>query len=243
MDMSKVALVAALEREVRPLIKHWRVSIREHAGRRYRFFENGEAVVVCGGIGAEAARRAAEAVIAVYLPRAVYSVGYAGALNAVLKVGDVLKPARIIDAGDGSSASVANGQGTLLSHRVVASAAQKATLHQSYGAQAVDMESSGVARAAEVRGVPFAAVKVISDEFDFELPATERFVDTEGRFQQVRFALFVAIRPWLWGRVIQLARNSARASRALCAELQKILAEEVPVGSSVQLQSADKKLS
>src|SRR5690242_20555835 len=115
-DMSKVAIVAALEREVRPLIKHWRVSIHEHAGRKFRFFENGETVAVCGGIGAQHARRAAEAVMAVYLPQRLYSAGYAGALDPVLKIGDVIRPARVIDAGDGSSALVAGGEGTLLTH-------------------------------------------------------------------------------------------------------------------------------
>jgi adenosylhomocysteine nucleosidase len=241
-DMSKVAIVAALQREVRPLIKHWRVSVREHAGRRFRFFENGDVVLVCAGIGTEAARRAAEAVLALYLPRLVYSVGYAGALEDAMQVGELITPARVINADDGSSALIAGGEGILLSHAVVATVAQKARLRESYGAQAVDMEASGVARAAEARGVLFAAVKVISDEFDFELPATERFVDTEGRFHEARFALFVALRPWLWWRVVQLARNSARASRALCAKLQKILAEEVAAGDSAQLQGADKKL-
>ena len=69
--MSKVAIVAALEREVRPLIREWRLSEKEINGRRFRFFEKDEVVVVCGGIGAEAARRAAEAVIASYAPAAL----------------------------------------------------------------------------------------------------------------------------------------------------------------------------
>jgi adenosylhomocysteine nucleosidase len=225
MDMSKVAFVAALEREVRPLIKRWRLNEREHDGRRLRFFENGEAVLVCGGIGAEAARRAAEAVIVLYAPAVVHSIGYAGALDPELKVGEVLRPARVIDASDGSSVQIAGGQGVLLSHALVASAAQKSRLRESFGAQAVDMETSGVARAAEARAVRFGAVKVISDEFDFELPATDRFVDTEGHFQETRFAIYVALRPWLWPRVICLARNSKRATRVLCEELQKLIEE------------------
>ena len=48
---------------MRPLIRGWKVRTMEHGGRRYRLFENGEAVLICGGIGAEAARRATEAVI------------------------------------------------------------------------------------------------------------------------------------------------------------------------------------
>ena len=60
--------MAALEREVRPLIKEWRADEKEIDGRRFRFFEKDDVVLVCGGIGAEAARRAAEAVIAIYAP-------------------------------------------------------------------------------------------------------------------------------------------------------------------------------
>ena len=76
---AKIAMVAALEREVRPLVKRWPSVVREHEGRRFKFRESGHAVVVCGGVGAEAARRATEAVIALYTPELVQSVGFAGA--------------------------------------------------------------------------------------------------------------------------------------------------------------------
>jgi adenosylhomocysteine nucleosidase len=226
-DMSKVAIVAALEREVRPLIRYWRMHDREHAGRTFRLYENDGAVLVCGGIGPEAARRAAEALIVLYAPDVVYSVGYAGALDPGLKVGTLLRPSRVINLRDGSSTQIVNGQGILVSDAAVATVAQKSKLRETYGAQAVDMEASAVARAAEARSVAFAVLKVISDEFEFELPATDRFVDTEGHFREARFAVFIAIRPWLWPRIFHLARNSARASHILCAALQKILREEV----------------
>jgi hypothetical protein len=52
---------------------------------------------------------------------------------------------------------------------------------------------------------------------DFEFPSMGQFVDSEGRFSEARFALFAALRPWLWPRVARLAENSSRASRSLCA--------------------------
>jgi adenosylhomocysteine nucleosidase len=230
--MSRVAIVAALEREVRPLVKHWRVSEQEVGGRRYRFFEKDDFVVVCGGIGAEAARRAAEAVIASYAPKIVYSAGFAGGLDPGLRVAEILLPRRVVNAGDGSSVRLDHGEGVLVSFGSVASPEQKVRLRNSFGAQAVDMESGAVARAAEARGVEFSVVKAISDEFDFRFPSMERFVDSEGQFRESRFAWFCALRPWLWPGVLRLAKNSSRASQALCEWIRKMLAEAPAAVSS-----------
>jgi adenosylhomocysteine nucleosidase len=224
--MSKVAIVAALEREVRPLVKQWQANVKEHAGRSFRFFESDDVVVVCGGIGAEAARRAAEAVIALYAPEVVYSAGFAGALDPALRVADIVQPRRVVNAGDGSSVSLEGGEGgegVLVSFGSVASAEQKAKLRESFGAQAVDMEAAGVGRAAEVRGVGFGIVKSISDEFDFTFPSMERFVDSDGQFLEARFALFAGLRPWIWLKAIRMARNSSLASHALCEGLRNVL--------------------
>lgn len=235
--MSRVAIVAALEREVRPLIKGWRVTQKEVGERQFRFFENDDFVLVCGGIGAEAARRAAEAVIAVYAPKVIYSVGFAGALDPLLKVGDVVQPRRLVSASDGSSVIFDQGEGVLVSFGSVAGPAQKQKLRDSFQAQAVDMEAAAVARSAEARGAMFAVVKVISDEFDFNFPAMERFVDPNGQFHAGRFAWFTAVRPWLWARVARLARSSNRASRALCDRLRMTMSA-ISAGSSVPTEAA-----
>ena len=231
--MSRVAIVAALEREVRPLVKEWRVNEKASDGRRFRFFEKDNSVVVCGGIGAEAARRAAESVIAIYAPKMIYSAGFAGALDPALKVGDVVLPRRVVNAGDGSSVNLDQGEGVLVSFGSVASREQKAKLRDSFGAQAVDMEGAAVARAAAARGIGFAVVKVISDEFDFSFPSMERFVDSDGRFLQGRFACFTALRPWLWPQVARLARNSNCASLALCRCLRTMI-DAISVSSDVR---------
>jgi len=223
MGMRRVGIVAALEREVRPLIRTWRIRDADHEGRRFRFFEKDDAVLVCGGMGADAARRAAEAMIAVYRPSVIHSAGLAGALVPGLKVGDVIEPLRVVDASDGSSIGLESGEGVLVSYGVVAKAAQKSELRDSFGAQAVDMEAAAVARAAQARGVKFGLVKVISDDFEFDFPPVERFIDSDGRFKEGRFAGFAVLRPWIWPQVKQMARNSRKASRALCERLESIL--------------------
>ena len=218
-----VAMVAALEREVRPLVKGWRRAEREYLGCRFNFFESGQAVLVCGGIGAEAARRATEGVIALYQPELVMSVGFAGALDPAMNVGEIVWPSRVIDARDGSSVEIAAGRGVLVSAVAIAGVEQKAKLAESYGAQAVDMEAAEVARGAQARGVRFMAVKAISDESAFDMQAMDRFVGGNGHFRTVKFLTFAALRPWLWLGIFQLARNGAKASRALCVELDRTM--------------------
>jgi len=219
----KVAMVAALEREVRPLIKHWHGVEREYEGRRFKFFENGDTVLICGGMGAEAARRATEAAIALYQPELVQSVGFAGGLDPALKVGQIFSPSRVIDARDGSSVETMTGSGILVSAAQTAGAEQKRKLSESYRAQAVDMEAAAVARGAQARNVRFMAMKAISDESNFAMPAMDRFVDREGQFLSGRFAIHAVFRPWLWRPVIQLAVNSAKACKTLCAELDRYI--------------------
>lgn len=231
---AKIAIVAALEREVKPAIKHWQVVQREHDGGRFRFFESSMCVLVCGGIGAEAARRAAEAVIALYEPEQIISLGFAGALDESFRVGDAFIPRIVIDAGDSSISETGVGQGTLLSFGSVVGAQQKAKLATAYSAQAVDMESAAVARVAQLHEVRFEAVKAISDEKNLDMPDVDRFVK-DGKFCTGRFVAYSAIRPWLWPRVIRLAKNSARATKTLCAWLDQYnrnpeFLENVPSG-------------
>jgi adenosylhomocysteine nucleosidase len=219
--MPKVAIVAALEREVWPIIRHWQVSESVYEGRRSKFYENDRAVLVCGGIGPEAARRATEAVVQLYRPIAVVSVGFAGALDPKLKVGTVVGVKTVVDAKDGSRANSPIGSWVLVSVDSVMSVAQKATLAKTYGAHAVDMEAASVARGAQARGIPFVCVKVISDEVDFEIPPVGKFVGSAGEFRGASFSLFALIRPWLWVKVFRLAKNSEKASQALCAWLDQ----------------------
>src|SRR5689334_7103959 len=96
MATAKIAIVAAMEREVAPLIKNWPTVTKQHEGRSFKFFEKSPVVLVCGGIGSEAARRAAEAVINFYHPATIISAGFAGGLDAKLETGQMLTPRHVI---------------------------------------------------------------------------------------------------------------------------------------------------
>jgi adenosylhomocysteine nucleosidase len=227
---NRIAIVAALDREILPLVKSWPSSELTHEGREFAIYESDYAVLVCGGIGAESARRAAEAVIEKYSPDLVISAGVAGALVSELHVGDTIFPSVVIDIQDGSrhetaiqKAPIANtplGRTILSTYPEIASVRQKQQLAKSYSAHAVDMEAAAVARAAQKHNLRFVAVKSISDELSFELPEMNRFI-RQGQFRTRSFVLYIAPRPWLWFRVIRLARNTRRASENLCAWLRE----------------------
>jgi adenosylhomocysteine nucleosidase len=227
----KFGIVAALEREVRPLL---RCSVRMRTTADTVFHEFPAAVIVCGGIGAERAREAAEALIAAYHPTILVSAGFAGAVEPKLKPGDVFMASTVLDVASGRSFRTQQGNGVLATARMIAGQQQKAELAK-IGAAAVDMEASAVAQVAAQHGSAFLAIKGISDEFNFPMPAMERFVSAAGKFQTAQFITHVALRPHRWLTVKRLAANCARAANALSDALDTLLA----AGSVTKTESGD----
>src|SRR5208337_3357235 len=97
----------------------------------------------------------------------------------------------------------------------VADEAEKRRLATSYSAALVDMEAAGIARLAHMRGIPFYAIKGISDPLDAKLPDFNRFLSPQGQFQLFRFAIFAAIRPWYWPSLARMGENSRKASQSI----------------------------
>jgi adenosylhomocysteine nucleosidase len=234
----EVAIIAALDREVRSLISApgWRRT--KLLETPYGCFESERAVVICAGIGAEPARRAAEEIVAKMRPRVLASAGLAGALVAQLKVGDLFIPDAIVTAGGAarvlidaaavrslsSAVAVVNaGESVLVSASGVAGPEGKRLLAAQYGGQAVDMEAGPVAEVAAARGIPFVTIKAISDEYDFPMPDLQPYVTADGRFHSRSFVLNVACQPALWGTVRRLGRNAGAAAGQLAASLQRFL--------------------
>jgi nucleoside phosphorylase len=146
MDMPKFGIVAALERSGRVYEEERGLSRRVHEGNTVKVFERRDTVLVCGGLGRQAARRATEALIALCNPETVQSVGYAGALTPAFKIGELIRPARITDSGDGSSVETGHGHGILVTANCTATSEQKRRFAEVYRADAVDMEAAAVAK-------------------------------------------------------------------------------------------------
>ncbi len=221
--MSKPAIIAADRVEIAPLIRGWKRSRLITQRHTVEIFEEGNAVIGFAGMGPMPARIAADAVYKHCSGKvdAFLSVGYAGALNAAAKVGDLIEPKKIICAADDTEIINSNGAGTLVSAGAVAGSDTKKMMASKYQADAIDMEAYSVADVARIYGVPFRAIKVISDDIDFPMPPMGRFIDDLGRFHKASFAIYVAMRPWIWADVSRLARNSSKATQVLVERLQQ----------------------
>jgi hopanoid-associated phosphorylase len=144
---------------------------------------NDHAVLWLSGMGAQAARTAAER-LCQHGVTALVSFGVAGALDSSLKPGDLVLPDSI-DAGEQLSVTIAWRnrlqnllpadmtvvRGILASSAVpLTSKKAKRDLAQATGACAVDMESGAIAAVAATAGIPFIAVRAIIDPVQFSPP-------------------------------------------------------------------------
>ncbi len=222
MNVMKIGIVAALKREIAPLVEGWKAKRVVAQNRTITIYESENALVACGGIGPISARIAAEALyqhangnLSLYI-----SAGFAGALQSGVKVGDIIRPGTILSDADGQIMHAEAGKSVLVSAGAIASAATKQIFAQKHNAEAVDMEAYSVGDVASIHRIPFIAIKAISDELDFPMPPLGRFVSDTGQFRVAGFVAYAAVRPWLWPTVLQLARNGSRATASLCAVLR-----------------------
>ncbi len=219
MPRKSIAVVAAMRRELEPLL----AGVRGQQANGVEFFELENAVVAVGGIGRSAARKVAEAAIAKYEPSVIVSAGIVGALTAALKVGGVVHAREVVDTDSGVRFAAGEGDAVLATVASISGPAEKRMLADRWKADVVDMEAAAVATVAQEHGIEFAAVKAISDEFDFVMPPVGQFVDSAGRFETVRFALYVAMRPKWWPAARQLNANSRIAALNLSSAVRHLI--------------------
>lgn len=206
------------------------------------------ALIVQTGVGPARAQSAARRVVAQCAsgggPAAIICAGLAGGLVPELGVGQVVAaggikdgegPAmdysdpRLLEAAlqllrRGAGAEQARSVRLVSVSQVVGSPTAKAELGRLHHAQAVDMESAAVAAVAAEHGIPFIAVRAISDAFDDELDsATAALVDEAGDPRFLRAAWYVLRHPARLPGLLRLKRRSDVAALRLAAFLAEFL--------------------
>ncbi|MEZ5403104.1 MAG: hypothetical protein R2729_25720 [Bryobacteraceae bacterium] len=164
-----------------------------------------------------AARAAAEAIERAH-PGAIVSTGFCGGLDPALDPCAVFVARRILDEFTDERFETAHpAGGTLVSgDRVVTTLPEKAALHQTTGACAVDMEAAAVARTAAAAGLPLYCIRVVTDSAYEAFPLDfNRARDSEGRFSKLKIAAAAAARPSAIRGLIDLDRRTRMAANVL----------------------------
>ncbi|HEX4609582.1 MAG TPA: hypothetical protein VH092_15390 [Urbifossiella sp.] len=175
---------------------------REAAPFRRLVRGRADVVVRVSGVGRAAARAAATKLLAGVSPGRVIAAGFCGALAPGLRVGDVVTSPRIATV-----------------DQLVATPADKTRLRSETGADAVDMESAAVEAVCRDRGVPFRAVRAVSDTADATLsPELVRLL-AGGSVSVPKAVAALFRRPALLGEFRRLGRDTAAAARILAAAL------------------------
>jgi hypothetical protein len=213
--------VAAEPRECEPWIAHWSdvrpAELPVHWARTGKW-KGAEVMAIANGAGPQ---RAHSAVLAAAKPDAVVSIGFCGALDSSLAIGDVFVASEIRDGGRAYRAENPLGPeskiGPLASQtRIAQSAAEKRALRTT-GAYAVEMEAAGVVRASEELSVPFYCVKAVSDLADEDFANDfNACLLPNGRMNIPRLVLRACANPAArFGELIRLAKRTALASNNL----------------------------
>jgi hopanoid-associated phosphorylase len=164
--------------------------------------------------------------------RGIVSFGVAGGLNPELKTGDVVIATEIVAGGqrwvtersltESLVALPSKSQGRLTSgilagvEQVMTGQVGKAALRATTGADAVDMESHIAAKYAAENGLPFAAVRVISDPAHRALPElTMNAIKPNGNVDMWKMMRGIARHPKTIPHLISTGRDFNRALRSL----------------------------
>jgi adenosylhomocysteine nucleosidase len=193
----------------------------------------GRRVAWCvGGVGVEAAARAARLLIDGHRPRVLVSAGFAGGLRPELLRGALVRPTRVVDASGGRPRDLLESEPAAAvpitictTHAIVRTPAEKHALAAATDAALVDMETHAVAGVALEAGIACAGVRVISDAADDTLPReVAALVAPQSSFRRLGAALgglvrrpTVAADLWrLWEHAVVDARTLAAGLADVC---------------------------
>jgi len=222
--MTRTALIAAMPGELRFIVGGWQHT-RRNGVHLWAHRDEDLWVAACAGAGQAAATRAFAAVEEDAPVDLAFSLGWAGALKPDLVPGSAHNVAGVIDVQTGERFRCDADAGSLwlATSPRVADQTEKRRLSSAYQAALVDMEAAAIARLAQMRGIPFYAIKGISDSLDARLPDFNRFFGPQGQFQTPRFALYSLLRPSYWPSLIKMGENSKKASQSIADSLLAFL--------------------
>ncbi len=233
-------VVAPLREEITPLVRlvpEVRPLLHRGPGRFFTGDLCGQKVVLgWTGDGRRAAREGLEALLGEREASRLLVLGVAGGLTAGLAIGQLVVAREVRDAGgpapdpdpewiEGAMELPGMREAILYTHdRILTAVADKDALGRRLlaasdtrvGAATVDLETAVYARVAHERGLPYTAIRAVSDTVEEELPLPlDRFCDADGSTRRGRVALYASTHPWVIGALLKLRLRLGECARRL----------------------------
>ena len=215
----RVAIVAAMPIELRPLVK---AAGLQPAGDDYVGSVAGHTIVAAKmGVGMTGATATTERLLDTGDVDRVIVIGICGGLDESIPIGTVLSPEVLVDGATGTEYrspawDPIELSGTLVTFDDINLELQMIPQLVEQGASAVDMETAAVAAVCQRRGTPYAVFRSISDY------ATDGTVDEavgamarpDGSADIGAGLRYMVRRPWKIPGLIRLGRGSQAAAKA-----------------------------
>jgi len=245
-----VAFLAALPQEVQPFLR--RIGAGRLPGRELPAWEftwrKGTGVAVVSGMGADAAARAAAWVLEHHPPQSLVALGFGGALTPELPPGALVlgesfwsydpktralaelpapaAPAWGAALGDRlRAAGLPVYRGSLVSTGAIISKAGHGDLLAHLTHPVLDLETGAAATAAQVKNLPFLALRAVTDVAGEEIPDFLAEAVQQGKTPTAAEVLaWLAADPRRVPLLFRLWRRSREAARRLAQALEVILA-------------------
>jgi adenosylhomocysteine nucleosidase len=238
----RIAIIGAIKDEIAGIKNQMQITdtLRWPTGNAFVGEWQGVPIIlVRSGMGRDRARRALVEVAERFSLEHVYSIGYAGALNPALEVGDLVVADKVIEIDSSQpdenmksysldkeifNTTAAARQRILLTvDRVVSTPKEKKLLREKYSAVAVDMETSSLAAEAQARNIPFISVRAITDTADQELIDCSRLVAEDGDVSKLKAGWHILTHPGDLKGMIDLGKHAKLATANLTEFLEKLM--------------------
>lgn len=193
--------------------------------------------IIESGIGRENAARAAIAAIMHNRPDCIINGGFCGAMTTGLHVGDIVTAGQIHNLRKETAGEAipldATSNNPLLTEFATADfitadfICSKDEILKSFSyltTAVVEMESYGVASTCKEHGVPFIAVRAVSDPLDTDPSHLFRVIsDKDFNISLPAVISAVIKKPSLLGQFVTLAKNARRAGKSLATAIVNIV--------------------
>ena len=239
-----IAIFGAVKEEIAGIKQAMNISDHMRLGKTSAWpgkWKKQSIILVRSGVGRQRAEDATLQVIDHFQPSTLVSIGYAGAVQPELNVGDLviadtiieekkkgkyspdsdwLNRAKDVSCPEGFKAIVG---GLLTVDNVIHDSLSKQELGKNYGVQAVEMETSAIAKVAEEKDVPLLSLRVISDRLDQELLDSSSFLGSDGEISTLKAGWYVLTHPSSIKSALSLRSQTQIATQALTKFLSNLL--------------------